>query len=141
MAHRSRLALSVLTGVLVLADGALAALGVLVWDARRRGNLTESEAATSIVLGASAAAGALLLLIALIGLARGVRGHPAAQIASVLAWLRLAVVLVAPMVVAILLGLSAVAGVLETSAVVVAVVDALIGLLVTGVAVRRTRHG
>lgn len=139
--HPRSLALSVLTGILVLTDGALAALGVLVFTAHRRGNLTTVEAATSVALGASAAAGVLVLLLALIGLARGVPGHRAAQIAAVLAWLRLTGVFICLATIAVLLGIAALAGALETAAAVIAVADALIALPVTGVAARRTRHG
>ena len=133
--------LASLTGILVVADGGLAALGWTVWSAERRGDLSGPEAATFILLGASAVLGALVMLIALIALARGVPGHGAARTASALAWLRMAGVFIALIAITIRLGVSAIAGVLETFGAIIAVADALIALIVTGVAVRRTRHG
>jgi hypothetical protein len=135
------LVLASLTGILVLAEGGLAALGLLVRNAQQRGNLTSTEAATFVLLGTSAAVGAVVLFLALVALARGPKGHSLARVASGLAWLRLAGVIAALMVIAIQLGVAAVAGMLETFGAAVAVLDALIAVIVTGVAVRRTRHG
>jgi cytochrome bd-type quinol oxidase subunit 2 len=138
---RRNLVLASLTGILVLADGGLAALGAMVWNAQRRGDLTGTQAATFILLGVSAALGAVVLLLVLIALARGGRGRRAARLASGLAWLRMATVLIALTTIAIRLGISATAGFFETFGAAVAVADAVIALIVTGVAVRRTRRG
>jgi hypothetical protein len=139
--RRGNLVLASLTGILVVADGVLAAIGWMVWSAQRRGNLSGPEAATFILVGASAAVGAVALLLALIAVTRGSRGHRAARFASALAWLRLAGVIIALIAMAIRLGISAIAGPFETFGAVVAVADALFALIVTGVAVRRTGHG
>lgn len=138
---RGSLLLAALTGILVLADGGLVGLGLMVWNAQRRGNLTGTEAATFTLLGASAAVGAVVLLLALIALARGARGRGVARLASMLAWLRAAGVIIVLMAIAIRLGGSAIAGVFEMSGAVVAVADSVGALLVTGVAARRTRQG
>jgi len=138
---RGSLVLASLTGVLVLADGGLAALGLMVWNALRRGNLTGPEAATFTLLGASAAVGVVVLLLALIALARGARGRGVARFGATLAWLRMAGVITALMAIAVRLGASSVAGVFETSGAVVALADAVGALIVTGVAVRRSHHG
>jgi len=133
--------LATLAGIMVPVDGVLVAIGVLVFNAQRNGNLTASEAATFILLGASAAVGAVVMLLAAIALARGRRGRGTARLASGLAWLRVVAVLVALAVIAITLGGSAIAGSFETFGAVVAVVEASLALIVTGTAVRRTSHG
>jgi len=133
--------LASLTGILVLADAGLAALGVTVWNAHRHGHLTGAEAATFMLLGASAAIGAVVYLFTLIALARGTHGRGLARLASRLAWLRTAGVVIALIAFVILIGVSAIAGALETFGIVLAVLDALAAVYVTGVAVRRTRGG
>jgi len=133
--------LAALAGIMILVDGVLVAIGVLVWGAQRNGNLTASEAATFTLLGASAAVGAVVMLLAAIALARGRRGHGTARLASGLAWMRVAAVLIALVVIAISLGGAAIAGSFETFGAVVAVVEASLALVVTGTAVRRTSHG
>lgn len=138
---RRSLVLASLTGTLVLADGGLAAIGLMVWAAHRRGDLTAPESATFILLGVSAVVGAVVLLLTVIALARGVQGRGLARVASALAWLRMAGVIIALMAIAVRLGVSAIAGFFETSGAVVAVAESAGVLIVTGVAVRRTRHG
>ena len=136
---RGRPALAALTGLLVLADAGLAVVGLLVANAYRRDDLTGSEAATFVLLGVSAAVGVLVLLTAAAGFARGDRRT--ARAAAVLARVRAGAVIVALLVIAIRLGGSALAGLLETAGAVFALADAAVALAVTGVAVRRTRHG
>ena len=136
--RQGSLLLASLTGILVLADVGLAAIGLLVWNAQRRGDLTAAEAATFTLLGASAAAGAVVLLLALIALVRGPRGHGIARLAAGLAWLRLAAVIVTLAVIAIRLGGAAIAGTFATFGAVVTVAEAVIVLIVTGAALRRT---
>jgi hypothetical protein len=135
------LLLAGLTGMLVLAEVALAALGWMVWAAERRGDLTGPEAATFILLGVSAVLGAVVLLTALVALARGASGRGAARMASALGWLRMAGVVIALVVVTIWLGVSAIAGVLQSFGAVIALADAVIALIVAGVAQRRIRRG
>ena len=129
------------TAVLVLTDGALAALGWKVWNAHQNNDFSSAEVATFALFGAAAVPGAVALLITLIAVARGSTGHRGARVASGLAWLRAAGVLVALAVIAIRFGASGIVGLLQSFGAVVAVADALIAVLVTGVAVRRTRHG
>lgn len=133
--------LASLTGILVLADAGLAALGATVWNAQRHGNLTGGEAATFMLLGASAALGAVVYLFTLIALARGAQGRGLARFVSRLAWLRTAAVIITLIAFVILIGISAIAGALETFGAVLAVLDALAAVYVTGVAVRRTSRG
>jgi hypothetical protein len=133
--------LAALTGILVLADCGLAALGWMILAAERRGDLTRPESATFILVGASAVLGAVVMLIALVALARGPSGHRAARTAAALAWLRTAGRVIALVAVTIWLGAPAIAGLLPTPGAVIALIDAVIALIVTGVAERRTRHG
>jgi len=133
--------LASLTGILVLADAGLAALGATVWNAQRHGHLTGAEAATFMLLGASAALGAVVYLFTLIALARGAQGRGLARFASRLAWLRTAAVTIALIAFVILIDISAIAGALETFGAVLTVLDALAAAYVTGVAVRRTSRG
>jgi hypothetical protein len=138
MSTTRNLVLASLSGVLVVADAAFAAISLVIFHAYRADDLTGAESATFIVLGASALAGMLVLLLALIALARGRRGHGVAKLASGLAWLRLLAVIIALLVVAARLGTSAVVGLIETFGAVLAVGDAILALGVTAVAVRRT---
>lgn len=138
-ARRRNIVLAALTAVLILIDGALAAIGQLVESGLRGGNLTGSEAATFILIGFSAVFGSVVLLLATVALARG--GHGIAKAASALAWLRAAGVIVALTAIAASLGLSAIAGPFETFGAAVAVIDALFAVFVASVAERRTRHG
>lgn len=133
--------LASLTGILVLADAGLAVLGVTVWNAQQNGHLTGAEAATFMLLGASAALGAVVYLVTLIALARGGHGHGLARFASRLAWLRTAGVIIGLFAFVLLIGISAIAGALETFGAVLAVLDAFAAVYVAGVAVRRTRGG
>lgn len=136
-ARRGNSALAALTGLMALADAGLALLGLLVWNAYRGDHLTGSEAATFTLLGVSAAIGALILLTAAFGLARNSQGIT--RLATTLAGLRVAAVAVALAVIAIQIGGSALAGVLETTGAVVAVFETLITLWVAAIAARRTR--
>jgi hypothetical protein len=131
------LPLAMLTGILALTDGALAGIGLVVWNARRQGHLTTVEASTFLLVGASATVGVVILVLALIALSRGAGGYAMAQLASVLAWLRLPCVIIALPVLALSFGFSAVSGVLQTAGAAVAVADALPALVVTGVLLRR----
>ena len=136
-----RAALASLTGILALIDGGLAAIGLLVFNAHRDGHLTAAEAATFTLLGASAAVGAAIMLLAVAALARGSRGHGLARLAAGIAWLRLAGVIIALVAIATAFGTAAIVGTFETFGALVAVADAVLALIVTGIAVRRTRHG
>lgn len=136
-----RVALASLTGVLALVDGGFAAIGLLVWNGHRTGHLSTAEAATFILFGVSAAIGAIIMALALIALARGLRGRGPARLSAALAWLRLAAVIVALVAIAAAFGATAIVGALQTFGAVVAVADPILALIVTGIAVRRTRHG
>lgn len=139
--RRRSIALASLTGVLILVDGALLSIGLLVASGHRRGSLSGAEAATFILVGVSAAIGMAVLLLGMIAFARGSRGQGIAKLASALAWLRMAGVLIALPVIVNSLGISAIAGPFETFGAAMAVFDALIAVFVTSVAKRRTRHG
>jgi hypothetical protein len=131
--------LAALAGILILTDGALVAIGALVWNAWRDGHLSSSEAATFTVLGVSGAVGMVVMLLAAIAFARGPRGRSAARSASGLAWLRILAVLLALAAIGIWLGGSALVGSLETFGAVFAVGEAFLAPVVTGAATRRTR--
>ena|ERR1700754_505437 len=131
------LPLALLTGILALTDGALAGIGLVVANARRQGHLTTVEASTFLLVGASAATGVVILVLALLALSRGAGGHALAQLASVLAWLRLPCVIIALPTLALSFGFPAVSGVLQTAGAAVAVADALPALVITGVLLRR----
>jgi len=141
IAGRGSPLLATLAGLMIVIDGALAGIGLLVLKGLRNGNLTASEAATFILLGASAAVGMVVMLLAAIAFARGPRGRGAARLASGLGGLRVAAVLIALVVIAIRLGGSALAGSFETFGAVLAVGEASLALIVTGAAVRRTGGG
>jgi hypothetical protein len=136
-----RVALASLTGILALVDGGFAAIGLLVFNAHRTGHLSTAEAATFTLLGAGAAVGAIIMLLALIAFARGTRGHGIARITAGMAWLRLAAVIIALVAIAAAFGTTAIVGAFQTFGAAVAVADAILALIVTGIAVRRTRHG
>jgi hypothetical protein len=133
--------LATLAALMVIVDGMLVAIGVLVLNIWRTSSLTTSEAATFLLMGASAAVGAALMLLAAIALARGRRGHRTARLTSGLAWLRVLALIIALAVIAIRLGVSAIAGSFETFGAVVALVDASFAVIVTGTATRRTGNG
>ena len=80
--------LAALAAVMIVVDGLLIGIGVLVLGAQRGGNLTVSESATFVLLCASGAVGAVVMLLVAIAFARGLRGRTAARSASGLAWLR-----------------------------------------------------
>lgn len=126
--------------VVAVAEGVLVWLGWTAWQAYRGGNFTIEEAAPFCVMGGSAVAGVVLALLAVIVLLRGRRGRGLAGAAVVLARLRLGTVIVA--LVVVVLASSVVASVtamLPIFGIVLAIGDALGGLVVTGAAVRRTR--
>jgi hypothetical protein len=141
IAGRGSPLLAALAATMILVDGALVAIGVLVLNAWRDGNLTGPEAATFILLGASAAVGAVLMLLAAIAFARGPRGRGTARLASGLAWTRVLAVLVALVVITNRLGSAAIDGSFQVFGAVIAVVEASGALIVTGAAVRRTSGG
>jgi hypothetical protein len=141
VAGRGNPLLAALTATVILLDGALVTIGVQILHGWRNGNLTTQEAATFLLVGASAAVGAMVMLLATIALVRGPRGHGTALLASGLAWTRLGAVLIALAVIAIQLGTAATDGSFQTFGAVIAVVEASLALIATSVAVRRTRRG
>ena len=138
--HTGRnLVMAALTAVLIGVDAALAAIAVMVWSAHRDGNLTTAEAANFAVLGVSSAAGIVILSLALVALVRAGRGHRLSRAAAGLAWLRLAAVIIAVPIIALQLGAAAITELFPASGAVFAVTDALIAVIVTGAARRRTQ--
>ncbi|WP_433790682.1 hypothetical protein [Actinoplanes sp. CA-252034] len=127
--------------VVALADCLLALLGNMAWQGRRDGSFTPENAMSFTVMGASAAVGALLAVLAMSALLRGRQGHGLARVTANLAWLRLGGVILALAVGALTFGASAVAAAFPAFGIVLAVGDALGGLVVAGAAVRRTRDG
>jgi hypothetical protein len=133
---RRRAALTILTILLVLAEAAFVSLARLVWSEHRRGHFTTHEAATFVLLGVSAVAGAVILLLAAAAFARG-RPAPA-RLAFSLAWLRVIAVLVTLVVFAAALGASSVAGMLPTGGALIALFDAALGVYIASAATRST---
>ncbi|MBW6440019.1 hypothetical protein KZ829_40475 [Actinoplanes hulinensis] len=123
--------------VYALAEGGLAAMGVVAWQSYRDGDFTTVQAGPFTVMGASAAIGAILAILAVIALLRGGRGQGLARGTLNLTWLRLGAVLIALAVIALTVGVS-VAGIFGM---VLALGDALAGFVVTGAVARRTRGG
>jgi hypothetical protein len=133
--------LATVTGVVVLAEAGLAAIGYSAWTSLDDAGVAARDVAALTVAGASAAVGALVALLILIALARGLRGHRLAQVAAVLAGLRAAGVVVALGAVGMVLGLDAVIGTNVWLASGLAAGDALAGLVLAAVGMRRTRNG
>ncbi|MEU4157788.1 hypothetical protein [Actinoplanes sp. NPDC026670] len=127
--------------VVALAECLLALLGAMAWQGRRDGGFTPEEAMPFTVMGLSAAVGVLLAMFAIVALLRGPRGQGLARVTAGLAWLRLGGVILALTVGALTFGVSAVAAAFPAFGVVLAVGDAIGGLVVAGAAVRRTRNG
>jgi hypothetical protein len=121
--------------VYALADAGLAAMGAIAWRSYRDGDFTAAQAGPFIVMGVSAAAGAILAILAMIALLRGERGQGLARGTLNLTWLRLGAVLIALAIVALTVGVSATG----MFGMVLAIGDALAGFVVTGTATRRTR--
>jgi hypothetical protein len=130
-----------LTGLLVCCDVAVVAIVGLVWSAQARGQVTGAEVATLDLLGISAAVGVVILALALaatVAVLRGRSGRGTAATAWLLAWLRLVAVLVAVVAIAVIAGLDAVIGLVETFAAGLAVLDAAVAVAVAGTARRLT---
>jgi hypothetical protein len=130
-----------LTGLLVCCDVAVVAIVGLVWSAQARGQVSSADVATLDLLGISAAVGVVILAMALaatVAVLRGRNGRGIAATAWSLAWLRLAAVLVALVAIAVVAGLGAVIGLVETFAAGLAVLDAAVAVAVAGTARRLT---
>ncbi|XVU26483.1 hypothetical protein ACQPZJ_05355 [Actinoplanes sp. CA-054009] len=126
--------LAVLTGVVIAADLMLAAIGYLA------GTLNDdAKGATMVLAGVSALVGAAVLVLVAVAFAGG--SARLARLAAGLMWLRLIGVLVTLTVFAFRPGYVAMAGVLAVVGVVLALVDAVSGLVVAGSARRRTTRG
>ncbi|BEL01932.1 hypothetical protein Q0Z83_001230 [Actinoplanes sichuanensis] len=135
--HSGNTLLAVLGIVAALADGMLAALGALAWEAYQDGAFTAAEAGPFIVMGVSGAVGAVIGLLAMIALLRGGHGRGLARATCELTWLRVGAVVIALLVLALVVGVAA-AGVFGM---VLAVGDACGGLVVTRVAARQSSDG
>jgi hypothetical protein len=130
-----------LTGLLVCCDVAVVAIVGLVWAAQARGQVTADDVATFDLLGISAAAGAVIMALALAATVAVIRGRPGrgtAVTASSLAWLRLVAVIVGLAAIAVVAGLPSVIGLVESFVAGLAVVDASAAVAVTGTARRLT---
>ena len=138
---RSNLVLASLSVIVAVADGGLAAIGWLTFNAHRHGHLSASEAAPFTLLGASATVGLIVTVLAAVALTRGARGRGTARVASGLAWTRTAGVIAALIVIPLWLGGAAIIGMLETFGVLLTAIDTIGALIVAGIAVRRTHHG
>jgi hypothetical protein len=128
-----------LTGLLVCCDVAVVAIVGLVWSAQAHGQVSGADVATLDLLGISAAVGVVILAMALaatVTVLRGRSGRGIAATAWSLAWLRLAAVLVALVAIAVVAGLGAVIGLVETFAAGLAVLDAAVAVAVAGTARR-----
>jgi hypothetical protein len=129
--------LAVMIIVYALAETGLAAMGAIAWRSYRDGDFTAVQAGPFIVMGASAAAGTILAILAMIALLRGERGRGLARGTLNLTWLRLGAVFIALAIVALTVGASATG----MFGMVLAIGDALAGFVVTGAVTRRTRSG
>jgi hypothetical protein len=122
-------------------DVAVVAIVGLVWAAQARGQVAGAEVATLDLLGISAAVGVVVMIGALtatVAVLRGRSGRVAATGAWSLAWMRLAAVVVALVAIAVVAGLDAVIGLVETFAAALAVLDAAVAVVVAGTARRLT---
>jgi hypothetical protein len=131
-----------LTGLLVCCDAAVVAIVGLVWAAQARGDVGGADVATLDLLGISAAVGVVILGLALTATVAVIRGRPGRRPAAAawsLAWLRLVAVIVALAAIAVVAGLGAVLGLVETFAAGLAVLDAAVAVAVGGTARRLTR--
>ncbi|WP_043510958.1 MULTISPECIES: hypothetical protein [unclassified Actinoplanes] len=133
--------MAITLGIHALADVALVWLGSLVWNAYRQGTLAATEAASVSILAVSAGVGAVITVVLQIGLLRGTNGRHLVQAAMALNLARLLGLLLALMITAARLGITALAGMMETFAAVIAVAEALGALYVTTVVSRRTSDG
>jgi hypothetical protein len=130
-----------LTGLLLCCDAAVVAIVGLVWTAQARGQVAAAEVATLDLLGISAAVGVVVMagaLAATVAVSRGRSGRVAATGARALAWLRLAAVVVALAAIAVVAGLDALIGLVETFAAALAVLDAAVAVAVAGTVRRLT---
>jgi hypothetical protein len=133
-----------LTGLLLCCDVAVVAIVGLVWSAQARGQVADAGVATLDLLGVSAAVGVVVMigvLTATVAALRGRSGRVAATGAWSLAWLRLVAVIVALVAIAVVAGLGAVLGLVETFAAALAVLDAAVAVGVAGTARRLTGAG
>lgn len=124
-----------LIGLLMFCDVAVVAIVGLVWTAQARDQVAGAGVATLDLLGISAAAGVVILGLALAATVAVIRGRPGRGTAGAawsLAWLRLVAVIVAVAVIAVVAGLDAVIGLVETFAAGLAVVDAAVAVVVAG---------
>jgi hypothetical protein len=124
-----------LTGLLVCSDLAIVGIVSLVWRAQARGQVGGAAGATLDLLGISAAAGAVILFLALAATVAVIRGRSrrgSATAAWSLAWLRLVAVIVALAAIAVIAGVGAVIGLVETFAAGLAVLDAAVAVAVAG---------
>jgi hypothetical protein len=130
-----------LTAVLLCGDAGLVAVVSVIWTAQARGQETTEDVAAFDLLGVNAAAGVVILALAVVAAVAATRGggRTVATVAWSLAWLRLIAVPVTAVVIAVVVGAGSVFGLVETFVVGLAVLDAAVAVLATGTARRSTR--
>ncbi|MFF5084072.1 hypothetical protein ACFY36_44070 [Actinoplanes sp. NPDC000266] len=133
--RRSRSGFSAaLTAVVIAADLALAAISYLAWTLN-----DDAKGVTFVLAGVSAVIGAALLVPVAVAFAGG--SARLARRADGLMWLRLIGVLITLAVFAVRPGFAAMAGVLAAVGALAAVADAVAGVVLARVALRRTSGG
>jgi hypothetical protein len=131
--------LGMLTMVLVLVDAGLVAINSIMWSAYRDGEVTAAEVAPFVLFAGSAALGVVVMLLAAAALFRDVRGHHLAEVAVVLAGLRVVAIPVAVVAVIVTVGTSSVSGPSDIFLIVLSAFEAVVELMVARVAATRTR--
>ncbi|MFC4071620.1 hypothetical protein [Actinoplanes subglobosus] len=132
--------LGMLTMVLVLVDAGLVAINSIMWSAYRDGEVTAAEVAPFVLFAGSAALGAVVMLMAAVALFRDRRGHRLAEVAVVLAGLRVVTIPIAVAVVVTTVGTSSVTGPSDIFLIVLSAFEAIVELMVARVAVTRTQR-
>ncbi|MFD1365777.1 hypothetical protein [Actinoplanes sichuanensis] len=132
--------LGVLTLILVLVDAGLVVINSIMWTAYRAGDVTAAEVAPFMLFAGSAAVGAVVMLLAAIALFRDGLGHRLAEVAVVLAGVRVVAIPIAVVVVVVTVGMSSVSGPSDIFLIVLSVFEAVVELMVARVAAARTRR-
>lgn len=136
----SRWPLVALTVVVILADAGFVIIGLIVLQGIRSEHLTSGESAFLLLLAASAALGAITLLLAAAGLIRGARGHLLARSAAVLCVVRTAGLISAVLVIALRGGVAVTSVPLTAFLLLLALMDLAGAVAVTRTALRLTRQ-
>ncbi|WP_433789907.1 hypothetical protein [Actinoplanes sp. CA-252034] len=130
--------LGMLTLVLVAVDAALVGINSIMWPAYLDGDVTAAEVAPFALFAGSAALGVVVMLSAAIALFRDARGRRLAEVAVLLAGLRVVAIPVAAAIVVATVGAAAVTGPSDVFLIVLSAFEAIVELTVTRVAAART---